>query len=158
PERGRIEPLLARNAAWVTVESTVDSEMLARMRRSRAGMSVLASGVDAEQYTPVGPAARRGDLHRVLCVAPNPLPSNGFDLVIRALVKMAATELVIAETEKTDGGHDRARAELKHLASQLGVSDRVRFAGPVADDELRLLLRSADVLACTPRRPPRATT
>lgn len=55
-------------------------------------------------------------------------------------------------------GYDQARAELRHLADQLGVGDRVRFAGTVAGDELPMLLRSADVVACTPRQPPRATT
>jgi len=38
------------------------------------------------------------------------------------------------------------------------VAERVRFAGTVADDELPMLLRSADVVACVPRQPPRATT
>jgi glycosyltransferase involved in cell wall biosynthesis len=40
----------------------------------------------------------------------------------------------------------------------LGVADRVRFVGTVVGDELPMLVRSADVVACTPRQPPRATT
>ncbi|ORB73280.1 glycosyltransferase [Mycobacterium scrofulaceum] len=157
-ERLRIEPLLARSATWVTGESTDDVDALSRLRRSRTRVSALTSGVDVELYTSNGPALARTDLHRVLCIAPNPLPGNGFDIVIRALPRVPAAELVIAETKPTNRAHDEARARLRQLAAGLGVADRVRFAGTVTDDELPMLLRSADVVACTPRRPPRATT
>jgi glycosyltransferase involved in cell wall biosynthesis len=157
-ERERIEPLLARNAAWVTGESNADVAALAKLRHSRARLSVLVEGVDVDRYSPVGPALPRGDLHRVLCVAPTPLPCNGFDIAIRALSRIPATELVIAETDTTCQRHDRARTGLEQLAASLGVADRVHFAGTVAGDQLPKLLRSADVLACTPRAPTRATT
>ena len=154
----RIEPLLARNATWVTGESTADVDALARLRRSRTRLSVLTSGVDVERYSPVGPALARTNLHRVLCLAPNPLWCNGFDIAILALPRVADTELVVAETAAGDGSHDEARAKLEHLATELGVADRVRFAGTVTGDELPTLVRSADIVACTPRQPPRATT
>lgn len=157
-ERMRIEPLLARNATWVTGESTADVDALARLRRSRTRLSVLTSGVDVERYSPVGPALARTNLHRVLCLAPNPLWCNGFDIAILALPRVADTELVVAETAAGDGSHDEARAKLEHLATELGVADRVRFAGTVTGDELPTLVRSADIVACTPRQPPRATT
>ncbi len=157
-ERGRIEPLLARSATWVTGECAADVDPLARMRRSRARVSVLTSGVDIERYSPVGPAAARSDLHRVLCLVANPLWRNGVDIVIRALPNVPAAELVIAETDHADRSHHEARTELQRLAAGLGVADRVRFAGGVADAELPMLVRSADVVACTPRQPPRATT
>lgn len=157
-ERERIEPLLARNATWVTVESSTDINALARLRRGRARVSVLASGVDVEQYTPVGPLADRSSLHRVLSLAPNPLSGNGFDIAIRAMPKVPGTELLVAETDVTDRSHDRARNSLKRLATELGVADRVRFVGTIAGDELSMMVRSADVVACTPRQPPRATS
>ncbi|OBH19060.1 glycosyltransferase [Mycobacterium sp. E3247] len=156
-ERLRIEPLLARSARWVTGESSDDVDALTRLRRSRARVSALTSGVDVERFTSSGPALARTDLHRVLCLAPNPLPDNGFDIAIGALRRVPATELVVAETGATNRAHDEARVRLQLLAARLGVGDRVRFAGTVADDELPTLLRSADVVACTPRRPPRAT-
>jgi glycosyltransferase involved in cell wall biosynthesis len=157
-ERERIEPLLARGAAWVTGECTADVDLLARFRRGRARVSNLGSGVDVERYSPVGPAVARNGLRRVLCLAPNPLWSNGFDIAIRALPRVIGAELVVAETAAGDRRHDEARAALEHLAAELGVADRVRFAGGVGDDELPMLLRSADVVACTPRQPPRATS
>ncbi|OBA80181.1 glycosyl transferase family 1 [Mycobacterium sp. 1164966.3] len=157
-ERERIEPLLARNAAWVTGESNADVAALAKLRHSRARLSVLVEGVDVDRYSPVGAALPRGDLHRVLNVAPNPLPCNGFDIAIRALSRIPATELVVAETDATCDRHDQARTDLEQLAARLGVADRVHFEGAVTGDQLPKLLRSADVLACTPRVPARATT
>ncbi len=156
-ERERVEPLLARGATWVTAECTADVDVLTRVRHGRARVSNLCSGVDVERYSPVGPTAPRNALHRVLCLAPDPLEHNGFDVVIRALSGVLGAELVVAEAATDDPGRDRARAELEGLAAELGVSDRVRFASPVGGDDLPSLLRSADVVACTPRRPPRAT-
>ncbi|WP_156763585.1 glycosyltransferase, partial [Mycobacterium scrofulaceum] len=45
-ERRRVEPLLARSATWVTGESSDDVDALSRLRRSRARVSALTSGVD----------------------------------------------------------------------------------------------------------------
>ncbi len=157
-ERMRIEPLLARSATWVTGESTADVDALTRLRRSRARASALTCGVDVERFTPVGPALARSDLQRVVCLAPSPLPCNGFDIAMRALPRVPGTELVVGETEATNRNHDEARTMLRGLATELGVADRVRFVGTVADDELPKLVRSADVVACTPRQPPHATT
>jgi glycosyltransferase involved in cell wall biosynthesis len=156
-ERERIEPLLARGATWVTGESTADVDVLARLRHGRTRVSSLGSGVDIDRYSPVGPAAARSGLHRVLCLAPNPLWSNGFDIAIRALPRVVGTELVVAETAVGGPSHDEARAGLERLAADLRVADRVRFAGTVGENELPMLLRSTDVLVCTPRQPPRAT-
>lgn len=156
-ERERVEPLLARGATWVTGECAADVDVLARLRHGRTRVSSLCSGVDVERYSPVGPAAPRNALHRVLCLAPDPSECNGFDVAIRALPRVLGAELVVAETGADDPGRDEARARLEDLAAELGVSDRVRFAGTVGADELPSLLRSADVVACTPRRPPRAT-
>lgn len=153
-ERRRIEPLLARNAAWATVESTADVEPLARLRHGRARVSVLVGAVDVEQYHPVGPAADRGHCHRILCMAPNPLPGNGFDITVRALPRVPGAELVVAETDPNNRRHSEARTVLKRLAVELDVDDRVRLLGAVGGDDLPALVRSADLVACTPRRPP----
>lgn len=156
-ERERVEPLLARSATWVTGESSVDADALARLRHRRARVSILTCGVDAERYSPTGPAVSRNGLQRILLVAPNPLWCNGLDVAIRALPKVRGAELLIVENDANSSGHDDARAQLQRLASELGVDDRVRFAGRVADAELPKFIRSADMMACTPRQPPRPT-
>ncbi|WP_083746532.1 glycosyltransferase [Mycobacterium terramassiliense] len=156
-ERERVEQLLARAATWVTGECAADVDALARLRRGRARVSTLCGGVDVERYSPVGPKAARNGLHRVLCLAPNPLACNGFDIVVRALPRVSGAELVVAETAAGNPRHDEARAELGRLAAEVGVADRVHFASTVDGDGLPSLLRSADVVVCAPRRPPRAT-
>jgi len=157
-ERARLEPLLVRNAAWVTGGSSAEVDALARLRHSRARLSVLATGVDVERYVPAGPERIHNDPYRVLCLEQNPLRCNGFDTMIRIMPRLPGAELVIAETAAADCRHDQQRAGLKRLAAELGVRDRVRFLGTVVGDELPTLLRSADVVACTPRQSPRATT
>lgn len=157
-ERLRIEPLLARSATWVTGESTDDVDTLSRIRRSRARVSALTSGVDVDQYTPCGRPLSRTNPHRVVSLAPNPLPANGFDIAISALSRVPTAELLVAETDPTNRHHDRARAGLRCLANEMGVADRVQFAGTVPANNQPALLRSADVVVCTPRQPPRATT
>lgn len=155
-ERQRIEPVLARSASWVTGESAVDIDALARLRRGRARVSSLTCGVDAERYTPAGPVLERATAHRVLCQAPNPRWHNGFDIAISVLTKVPDTELVIAETDADNQEHGRARDRLRNLATDLGVADRVNFTGTVTGDQLPVLMRSADVFTCTPRQPPHA--
>lgn len=157
-ERERIEPLLARSASWVTGESSADVDALARLRRGRSRVSALTCGVDAERYAPTGSAISRNGLRRILFVTPNPLWRSGIDIAIRALPKVRGAELVIAENDAANADHNDARARLRNLAEELAVADRVSFAGTVADDELPKLIRSADVVVCTPREPPRATT
>lgn len=158
-ERARLEPLLARNATWVTGGSGGDVDKLAKLRRSRARLSVLSTGVDVERFAPVGPQLpAHGDLHRVLCLAPNPLPCHGLDRVIQTMPKLCDAELVIAETADTGGHYVSERAALEQLAAKLRVNDRIRFAGRVNADELPTLVRSADVAVCTPRQSPRATS
>lgn len=157
-ERGRVEPLLARSATWATGESSTEVDMLAHLRHSRARVSALTCGVDSERYTPAGPEIARGALPRVLCVAPNPLQHNGFDIAISALYRVPGAELVIAETDATNAVHDDARAQLQYLAKEFGVADRVHFAGTIPGNDLPMWIRSADVMVCTPRHPPRPTS
>ena len=59
---------------------------------------------------------------------------------MRALPRVPGTELVVGETEATNRNHDEARTMLRGLATELGVADRVRFVGTVADDELPKLV------------------
>lgn len=157
-ERARIEPLLVRNASWVTGGSPAEVDVLTRLRRSRARLSVLPTGVEMNRYDPARPAENHGGFMRVVQLEQNALPCSGFDRAIQALTKVAEVELVIGETSVATSRTKRERAGLKRLATKLGVSDRVRFVGTVAPEDIPSLLQSADVVACTPRQAPRATT
>lgn len=167
-QRARLEPLLIRGAEWVTAGSTGELGALARLRGSRARVSMLPNGVDAKRFTPSGPAPKSpaqktpaqksAGLLRVLQLEPNTMPCNGFEKTIRALAKVADTELILAETDPAGSRPNRELVALKRLAADLGVKDRVKFMGAVACEDIPSLLHSADVVACTPLHAPRATT
>jgi glycosyltransferase involved in cell wall biosynthesis len=73
-------------------------------------------------------------------------PKKGCDLLIRAFARVAAADpllyLVMAGPDECGW-----RADLENLASQLAVSSRVVFAGPLYGNLKRGALRAADVLA-----------
>ena len=121
-----------------------------------ARLSVVPCGVDLEHFTPT-PAA--GDAawprasrtpFRVVSVG-RLVPRKGFGDAIEAMAELPDAELLIA------GGPEHCRMEgdpevrrLLGLAARYGVAGRVRLLGPVPRRALPALLRSADVVVCTP--------
>jgi glycosyltransferase involved in cell wall biosynthesis len=149
-ERLKLEAMVARTATWVAATCTDEVFELMRLGRSRNRISVVPCGVDLDLFTPDGPKAERGARHRIVSVG-RLVPRKGFDVVLRALPAIPDAELVLV------GGPDRAHVEaepearrLRALAEQLGVSDRLVLHGAVARADMPALLRSADVVACTP--------
>lgn len=145
-----VEAVVARDADWVAATSTDEVFELVRMGRARSRTSVVPCGVDVDAFTPDGPVAGRGDRPRIVSVG-RLVPRKGFDTLIRALARVPDAELVIV------GGPDRSpladepeARRLQELAGWLGVSDRVQLAGAITRDEMPAMLRSADVVACTP--------
>ncbi|MDV3126934.1 glycosyltransferase [Mycobacterium sp. 21AC1] len=149
-ERLKLEAMVARGATWVAATCTDEVFELIRLGRSKSRTSVVPCGVDLNLFTPDGPKARRGAPRRIVSVG-RFVPRKGFDLAIRALASIPDTELVIVGgPEKPALKHDPEACRLRSLAEELGVSDRVRLCGPVARADMPALLRSADVVACTP--------
>jgi glycosyltransferase involved in cell wall biosynthesis len=157
-ERARLEPLLVRNATWATGGSSDELDALTKLRRKRSHLSLLSTGVDTERFKGTGPKLGGSGQYRVLQVEPNAMPCNGFDRTIQALPKLPGTELVLATTAAASGRCEGDEAEIRRLAARAGVSDRVRIVSNVVPEELPSLLRSADVVACTSRQVPQATT
>jgi glycosyltransferase involved in cell wall biosynthesis len=67
----------------------------------------------------------------------------GLDVVLDAVARLGGVELSFV-------GEGSARAALQARAARLGVSDRVRFAGPAAGDGLVDWYRAADVCVQPP--------
>ncbi|WP_102142848.1 glycosyltransferase [Mycobacterium hubeiense] len=144
PQRPKLEAMVAKGATWVAATCTDEVFELARMGRPRSRISVVPYGVDLNLFTPDGPKAPRTAPHRIVSVG-RLVPRMGFDHIIRALTVIPDTEFVLA------GAPDTAEAcRLRNLAAELGVDDRVRLQGSVARKDMPALLRSADVVACTP--------
>jgi glycosyltransferase involved in cell wall biosynthesis len=150
PERLKLERLLARNASWVAATCTDEVFELTRMGRLRTRISVVPCGVDLDRFSTEGPVADRTELHRIVSVG-RMVPRKGFDTMIEAMPAVADAELVIVggpPVDQLDGDPEVTR--LRALAAELGVDNRVWFTGAVARDDMPALLRSADVVACTP--------
>lgn len=150
PERLKLEAMLARSATWVAATCTDEVFELMRLGRSRSRISVVPCGVDLNLFTPDGPKAPKGAAHRIVSVG-RFVPRKGFDLVVRALPVIPDTELVIVggpPRSELDGDPEARR--LRELADELGVGDRVRLYGSLAREDMPAILRSADVVACTP--------
>jgi D-inositol-3-phosphate glycosyltransferase len=149
-KRMQLEATLARSASWVAATCTDQVFELMRMGRSRARMSVVPCGVDLDLFTPEGPKAPRGQYHRIVTVGKF-APRKGFDVVVGALPALPKTELVIVGgSDELQMNSDAEARRLRDLADELGVADRVRLYGSVAREEMPAILRSADVVACTP--------
>jgi glycosyltransferase involved in cell wall biosynthesis len=150
PVRIRMERAIVRDADRILATSSDEVRELLQMGATRGRISVVPCGVDVEQFTPDGPVADRGESPRVLCVG-RLVPRKGFDTVIRALAAVPEAELVIAGGPAADGlAEDPEAQRLLRLAERFGVADRVRLVGAVPRSDMPALLRSADLVVCTP--------
>ena len=113
-------------------------------------LHTLRNGVDLERFTPEPRELAR---QRLGLQAQGPyllsvghlIERKGHHIAIEALVALPGVTLLIAGS----GPEERA---LKSLASRLGVSDRVHWAGVVPQAELRWWYSAADVLTlCSSR-------
>ncbi|KUH96600.1 glycosyl transferase [Mycolicibacterium acapulense] len=150
PERLRLEATVARSATWVAATCTDEVFELMRMGRSRNRISVVPCGVDLDLFSPEGPVAPRSEQNRIVSVG-RFVPRKGFDVVVRALPHLPDTELVIVGgPDQAQLGSDPEARRLMDLATELGVADRVKLYGSVSRADMPAILRSADVVTCTP--------
>jgi glycosyltransferase involved in cell wall biosynthesis len=148
--RLKLEKLVAKNADWVVATCTDELLDLIQLGRSRARVSVVPCGVDVDTFTTEGPVAERSERPRIVTVG-KMLPCNGFDTMIEALPGIPDAEYVIVGGPQ--GGRlddDPEVRRLRALAARLAVSDRVVFAGALTHADMPAMLRSADVVTCTP--------
>jgi glycosyltransferase involved in cell wall biosynthesis len=148
--RIRLEVAIARDADAVVATCSDQLSELAKLGVPRRSISVVPGGVDTDEFTPDGPAARRGDSPRLLTVS-RPAEHKGLETTLRALTAVPDAELVIAGgPPKAQLRNDREYRRLSKLASSLGVADRVTFCGRVGHQDMPALLRSADLLINVP--------
>jgi D-inositol-3-phosphate glycosyltransferase len=144
--RIRLEVCLARNVSAVLATSSDEMRKLADLGVPRTSMRLVPWGVDTGRFVPEGPVAQRNGRPRLLAVR-QPAEQQGLDVVIRALAEVPAAELLIAGGPSGQRrGADKAHQGLVALARDLGVANRVTFAGEVSWEDLPALLRSADLL------------
>jgi len=144
--RLRMEACIARAADMVLAGSSDEAQDLARFGVPKAAVRVIPFGVDTGIFTPDGDRAARGSGYRLVAVAPGGEP-HGLQAVVRALSQLPHTELVVVggpdarHLPRTGPWHD-----LCQLASGLGARSKITLAGDVAEADLAVLLRSADLM------------
>ncbi|MFC0438362.1 glycosyltransferase [Kutzneria buriramensis] len=157
PADQRLDRLIGQHAARsvATCSESVFELLGIGARRSR--VSVVPYGVDITMFSPCGPIAPRGERHRLLAVG-LVLDHRDYDTAIAALPHMPDAELVIAGGPEAELlSEDAAARSLWKLAEHFDVGDRVKLLGGVAHQDMPALLRSADVVVCTPRHAPAGT-
>ena len=154
--RIRVEVAVAGAADSIVATATEEVRELALLGVPSSKVSVVPCGVDLEHFTPAptpnaSPAIpQRGCRYRLLSVG-RLVPGKGYDVIIEAMTWLPETELLIAGGAGSGGTtpdpeHDRLIA----VAEGLGVADRVRLIGQVARADMPALLRSADLVICSP--------
>ncbi|WP_182347464.1 glycosyltransferase [Tomitella gaofuii] len=171
--RVALERMIARRADRVCATCSDEVRELVGMGVRRDRVSVVPCGVDIGAFDAAAQDGDRGaptdrsaraygevlvdglgtvsEARRRIVAVGRLVPRKGFETVIRALPALPRTELVIAGGPaggSVDGDEEARR--LMALAYRLGVGDRVLMPGQVPHAAMPSLLRSADVVVCTP--------
>ncbi len=106
---------------------------------------ILPYGIDLSYWRTLSPAERmsvqgmRQRYPRHVAAVGRLVGYKGFDVLVRAMRGVDAQATIV--------GEGPLLADLRQLAKELGVSDRVRFAGRLDRSEIKTILHSAHVLA-----------
>lgn len=131
----------------------------------REHVYVIPPGYDDSRFFPVSLATRDalkqdyGHTGRIVLAVGRMAHNKGYDLLIRAMVPVfqrvedAKLLLAIGSREMTPREQEQV-AELKALAQELNIADRVIFQDYIEDDELPDYYRLADVFALSSRYEP----
>ncbi|MEU1211644.1 glycosyltransferase [Streptomyces sp. NPDC005791] len=153
--RLELEARIGLEADAVVATCADEVNELVAMGVPRDRIDVVPCGVDTSHFSP-RPATRRPDgaPRRLLSVG-RLVPRKGFDRAIRALSGVPDAELLIA------GGPqapllfaDPEAGRLRKIASEYGVTERVRMLGCVPQHLMPGLISSADLLLSLPRYEP----
>lgn len=151
-QRLRAEARIARSAD-LGIASTANEaqELVALLGADPDGIAVVAPGVDLTLFRPRNRAAAKRRLGYdgvpLLIFVGRLERLKGVEIVLRALATLrsrfpGARLLVLGEDSRDAVESEKER--LRSLASELGIDDRVDFAGSVAHHELPLYYAAAD--------------
>jgi D-inositol-3-phosphate glycosyltransferase len=151
--RIRVETAVAGAADHIVATCADEVRELGLLGVPASKVSVVPCGVDLVRFSPARTTSPSGAMpdracrYRLLSVG-RLVPRKGYDTTIEALAKLPDTELLIAggADATPEPEHDRLIA----VAQDLGVADRVRLIGQVARTDMPALLRSADLVVCSP--------
>ncbi|WP_433158470.1 glycosyltransferase [Kribbella sp. CA-247076] len=148
-ERVDIETALALRSDAVIATATDEVRELLALGAPPEVMHVVPCGVDAFPPVPPSDSRWRSGRGRILSLG-RLVERKGVDTVIAALADVPEADLVVAGGPPTGFDADPEVLRLRAVAAEAGLADRVSFIGPISRTEVPGLLRSADVVACTP--------
>lgn len=131
----------------------------------RGKIAVIPPGFDDTRFFPVAAATRQaikrelGVSGRLVLALGRVAANKGYDLLLQSMPTVfertpdARLMLAIGSTNNTPGEAQQVD-ELKGLAVELGIADRVIFRDYVPEDDLPDLYRAADVFALSSRYEP----
>jgi glycosyltransferase involved in cell wall biosynthesis len=142
---------VAFRLADVTIATNESYRRIAveRGRMAPEDVFVVRNGPNLARFRPVAPdpSLRRGRAHLIAYLGIMG-PQDGIDHAIRALGSLGARD----DWQAIFIGEGDVLADMRALAAELGIGDRVEFAGWRYDDDIRTILSSADV--CLAPDPP----
>ena len=143
--------MIAKAAKHVDASITVCAALkdaLIDLGAEPADVHVMRNGVDLDLFYPIDreAARRRCQVNRQMLLSVGHLiERKGHDRVVQALRHLPEVDLIIA-------GDGPEKPRLQRLASELGVANRVRFAGVIGHQDLPVLYSAADALVLASSR------
>jgi D-inositol-3-phosphate glycosyltransferase len=154
PSRLALEAAAGRSADRVIAQCSDEARELEAYGLTAADLSIVPSGVDTELFHPPETGTRpRGDRPARILTVGRMVRRKGFADLVQAMPLLPSCELLIAGGSP-DAGDEQLAAELRELARDLDVADRVRLLGALDQQQMAELYRSVDVLACAPQYEP----
>ena len=140
----------AECADGILAVSEALAEQMAEMGMPRGKIRVHYTGLDRDRFRPLEHTQLRAQLSAELGFA---MPDNAPLLAcVGALIERKGQDIAIAALAKIEGarlvlvGKGDDEAHLRELARDLGLAERVHFAGSLDHDLLPLILSAADAM------------
>jgi D-inositol-3-phosphate glycosyltransferase len=152
-----VETRIGQEAEMIVATCTDEAGELRRMGVAADKIRIVPCGVDTTLFTPLTPpvellaAAKEPARSSRLLYVGRLVERKGVDTAIKAVAELPGFELLIAGGPEKHGlATDAEAIRLLGLAQEIGVADRVHLLGSVRHELLPALMRSADVVVCTP--------
>jgi glycosyltransferase involved in cell wall biosynthesis len=144
-----IRRALKRAARVISVSHDLDRQVAALGVAARR-RAVIPNGIDGHRFVPMDRAEARAKLgmgagERVICCVSRLSREKGIDILVRAAAEMTTPARVVVVGDGVE------RASLQRLVSDLGLRDRVVFAGAMPHAEVPVWIAAGDVSALPSR-------
>jgi D-inositol-3-phosphate glycosyltransferase len=140
--RVRLETAIGRAATLVLAACRDEVEDLVARGVPRARIRVVPHGVDTSRFTDEGQAWERGQRRRLVAVD-DLTDDSAVASLVAALPGLPESELLVLTRD--GNGEAPVVDRLTGMAEARRVGDRLHFVGPLDEEDLPALLRSADL-------------